>query len=162
MAGSLSGAKSNVNRPSEEYSEKSAKKESQVEVPDRSRICPDQWQRTRGASCVQNYTVCKHGWTHDGLDMNAQKFEHESTKVSWMHESLNMNARKMSCAHDQTFARSFPDHRTFIPDFCAFMSRISCVHQTEKIYLLGCSADPWRWTQRVQKFHKSRYLKSFL
>ena len=33
----------------------------QDEVPDRNQICPDRNERTKGVSCVQNYTVWKHG-----------------------------------------------------------------------------------------------------
>ena len=135
MAGSLSCAKSNISVPLREYSEKSSKKGSQVEVHDRSRICPDQWQRTRGTSCVQNYTVCKHGWTHDSLDMNAKESEHESTRVSSMLKSLDMNARK-------NVMRSWSDFRTFMSRPPCVHPRLLCVHQTEKIYLLGCSEGP--------------------
>ena len=36
-------------------------------------LCTHELWRTRGESCVQNYTVWKHIWTHKSLDMNAQQ-----------------------------------------------------------------------------------------
>ena len=95
-------------------------------------------------------------WPHDGLDMNARWSGDRTMVWTWTHECLDMNARKI-------FVRSFPDFRAVIsrpswihvqtivrscPDHRAFMSRLSRVHQTEKNYLLGCSADPWSWRQR--------------
>ena len=55
-------------------------KRTQVEVPDWSKYVQAENERTRGASCVQNYIVWKHQKTHESLDMNARKFG-ERTKV---------------------------------------------------------------------------------
>ena len=78
---------------------------SQVGVPDRKSIFPDQNERTRGASGRSKLHSLE-------IRINAQKSGHERTK-------------------------NYPDHR-------AFMSKLSCVHYTEKHDLLGCSADPLR------------------
>ena len=55
-------------------------KQPQVEVPDGSKYVQTEDERTRGASCVQNYKVWKHQKTHDSLKMNARKSV-ERTKV---------------------------------------------------------------------------------
>ena len=57
-----------------------AKIGTQVEVPDGSKYVQTEDERTRGASCVQNYIVWKHQKTHESLNMNARKSV-ERTKV---------------------------------------------------------------------------------
>ena len=72
----------------------------QVEVPDGSKYVQTEDERTRGASCVQNYIVWKHQkrtkvwtWTHESL-LNARKSGLERTKLGWRHEN-RLNARKL-------------------------------------------------------------------
>ena len=133
--------------------------------PRRKQVCPDRrWTHEGGVvrsklhsletsknaqkSEHERTKVCR---THESLDMNAQKSEHERTKVWWTHESLDMNAR--------IFVRSWSDES---PRIWSWKHKNSCIHvQTKKLTFYACRC-PLK--MKTPGFHESTnpHIKSFL